>query len=88
MKLQGMVLAGLVLAGGAHGETAPKPEQCRMAVDQGIATLERVPVDRARDDPRRLELLAEMRRMIDEHRRRGVNECEIWGELMRRAANS
>lgn len=68
---------------------APTPDQCRQATDEALAafkaTLPQMP---ERDREGAQAVIAELERLIQDHRARGVDPCVTWRDIVARAFRS
>jgi hypothetical protein len=61
---------------------ARQKENCRKAVDYGLATARDLPAKGAAETERKRELVKRIETLIAERRREGADECRTWTEVM------
>jgi len=59
-----------------------KQANCRKASDMAVEQLRRTPAADGRDKARKDELEAKIVALIAENRRKGVDECTTWSQVM------
>lgn len=75
-----------------HEKTTPEcvarqKENCRKAVDQGLATARELPAKGPSEIERKRELVKKIETLIADRRRAGADECRTWTEVMGIAFN-
>ncbi len=70
-----------------HEKTTPEcvarqKENCRKAVDQGLAMARDIQAKGASEIERKRELVNKIETLIAERRRQGADECRTWTEVM------
>lgn len=87
-RARGLV-AALVLLPAALAAQGPTPAQCRQAVDTALATFRSTPPQMtARDREGAEALIAELERLVQDHRARDVDACVTWQEIVARVSRS
>lgn len=68
----------------AQGKPTPAEREanCRKASEMAVEQLRRTPAAEGRDRRDKEALLKKTRDLIDENRRKGVDECTTWGQVM------
>lgn len=64
-----------------------KEANCRTAVDGGLAQARALPAKPGADAARRDELVRRLQTLVEDNRRKGVDECTTWGQVMGIAFN-
>lgn len=83
-----LIIYLVVIPLSAHAATEPKEEDCRRAITSGFEQLRIIPPGLTkRDDDDRKKLLAEMERLVETNRNKGVSECKTWIQMMGKAFN-
>lgn len=75
-----------------HEKTTPEcvarqKENCRKAVDYGLATARELPAKGSSELERKRELVRKIESLIADRRRAGADECRTWSEVMGIAFN-
>ena len=70
-----------------HEKTTPEcvarqKENCRKAVDYGLATARELPAKGPSEVERKRELVKRIETLIADRRRAGADECRTWSEVM------
>ena len=68
----------------AQGKPTPAEREanCRKANEMAVEQLRRAPAAEGRDRQDKEALLKKTRDLIDANRRKGVDECATWGQVM------
>jgi Tfp pilus assembly protein PilF len=83
-----ILFAVAVSPAAAREQKVPKEENCSQAISMALEQLRRTPPDlKERDDADRRKLLDDMERLVDENRRGGASECQIWILMLGKAFN-
>ena len=70
-----------------HEKTTPEcvarqKENCRKAVDYGLATARDLPARGPAEIERKRELVSKIETLVADRRRAGADECRTWSEVM------
>ena len=66
---------------------ARQKENCRKAVDYGLATARDLPARGPAEIERKRELVSKIETLVADRRRAGADECRTWSEVMGIAFN-